>query len=479
MKHREKVVWSKGMFLTPQHFQAQDAFLEHLVHFRATASSAWSWGVTELSLDPEALRNRTVRVNRCAGVLPDGLAFHIGDSVGAPPSRAVAGHFAPQQAMLNMETNSPGEPPNRSVGQHFAPQMDALDVFLAVPESRPNGPNTIRDSSSTNGSTVRFRAKVEMVADDLNGTEEKPVEFARTEFRLLFGDESLDGHVTIRIAQIVRDPAGNYIYNPKFIAPCLDYAHSPYLLALVRRQIEILTSRSADLTPFRRDKSKSTVAFTTSDVTNFWILHTVHSTLPVLKHYWRARTGHPEELYRVMLQLAGALSTFSSDTNPNDFPEYDHMDLGACFTRLDEQIRLMLQRAVEPGYIAIPFTTTAKKHIRTANLEDPQLLDASAFFLAVTSDMPQHQLTAKVPDLIKLASVHDLGRLVDNALPGLPLRHEPIPPPQMHVKLGSNYFRIEHRDQLWDGIRSSHSIAAYVPAEIVEPTLELLIVRES
>ena len=40
-----------------------------------------------------------------------------------------------------------------------------------------------------------------------------------------------------------------------------------------------------------------------------------------------------------MLSLAGALTTFSTNIHPRDLPSYDHDDLGACFTELDEKLR--------------------------------------------------------------------------------------------------------------------------------------------
>ena len=451
MKRNQRVVWQKGMFLTPQHFQAQDNFLESLVHFRSAASSNWDWGITELRLNPEALVNNVVQVERCIGVMPDGLTFHVGDTEDPPPSR--------------------------TIGDHFKPEADSLDVFLAVPNLRPKGPNTTRKESS-NGN-VRFQAVPQPVVDDLDGVEEKTVEFARTTLRIVFGDEAIDGYMTVRIGQIIRDSSGNYIYDPKFVAPCLNYAHSVYLLGLVRRQIEILASRSTALTPFRRDKSKSISAFNTSDVTNFWMLHTVHSALPVLKHFWKAGAGHPEALYRTMLQLAGGLSTLSKDYDPNQFQEYDHHELGPRFTELDEIIRAILRDAVETGYISIAFVKTQKKYIRAAKIEESQLSEGVEYFLAVSAKMAEEDLIKGATQLIKIASTEDIGRLVDNALPGLPLRYVQNPPSQIHYKFENKYFRVEHQHSLWSNIRRSHTMSAYVPAEIVEPALELLIVRET
>ena len=52
MKNRNRVVWTKGMFLTPQHFQVQDQFFEDSLQFRAASSQFANWGVTELEIIP-------------------------------------------------------------------------------------------------------------------------------------------------------------------------------------------------------------------------------------------------------------------------------------------------------------------------------------------------------------------------------------------------------------------------------------------
>ena len=167
----------------------------------------------------------------------------------------------------------------------------------------------------------------------------KPVQVARRTFRLLFEDEYRDGFSTFRIAQITRNAAGAPELNPHFVAPCLNLGSSPYLNMLLRRQIEILTNKSATLSGPRRQRVKITAEFLPSETANFWLLHTVNSHLPEIRHIWKVRRGHPEFAYVSMLRLAGALATFSLEARPENLPDYDHNDLGRCFTLLDRNIR--------------------------------------------------------------------------------------------------------------------------------------------
>ena len=84
MKNLRRVVWSKGMFLTPQHFQVNDKFIEDSAQFRFAASLFANWGVMSLKIDQEALANGTFTLHHCRGILPDGLPFSFPDSDATP-----------------------------------------------------------------------------------------------------------------------------------------------------------------------------------------------------------------------------------------------------------------------------------------------------------------------------------------------------------------------------------------------------------
>jgi hypothetical protein len=55
MRQMQKVLWTKGTLLTPQHLQAQDRFLEDLVGFQLSSLAFFPWGFSRLEIDPEAL----------------------------------------------------------------------------------------------------------------------------------------------------------------------------------------------------------------------------------------------------------------------------------------------------------------------------------------------------------------------------------------------------------------------------------------
>jgi type VI secretion system protein ImpJ len=456
MKNRHRVVWTKGMFLTPQHFQTQEQFLEDSIQFRFAASQYANWGVTDLSIDAEALENGQFRLLKCIGIMPDGEAFDIPETDEATASRSIA--------------------------EHFPPTRDSLDVFLAIPDSRTRArnvtiPGARQDNLSSSPPSSRYLAETRMVTDENTGDEEKPVQVARRTFRLLFEDEYRDGFSAVRIAQVIRNAAGIPILNPKFIAPCLNLASSDYLSNLLRRQIEILATKSSALSAPRRQRGKLTAEFNVSETASFWLLHTVNSYLPELKHIWRVRQGHPEAAYIAMLRLAGALSTFSLEARPENLPDYDHNDLGRCFTLLDDKIRDLMETVIPSKYVAVPLAPR-DRFVWSGTVTEDQYFRNSQFFLAVSAKMGIDDLIKKVPQLVKISAQDDIQNRVKNALPGVTLRHAPVPPPAIPMKLDNQYFSLNQGGPLWDAIMLSRQIGVHAPGEIVDPKMEILIVLE-
>ena len=123
-------------------------------------------------------------------------------------------------------------------------------------------------------------------------------------------------------------------------------------MAVARRLVEILAARSTTLSSTRRQKNQSLAEFGIADVASFWLLYTINTYLPQFRHLYETKRGHPSDLYTAMLALAGALTTFSQTIHPRDLPVYQHDDLGACFSRLDEIVRELLETVVPSSTVS-------------------------------------------------------------------------------------------------------------------------------
>ncbi|HEX6880964.1 MAG TPA: type VI secretion system baseplate subunit TssK, partial [Terriglobales bacterium] len=113
MKQLQPVIWMKGTFLSPQHLQTQDRFLEDSLRFQTEALSFQPWGFSSVRIDQEALAAGSFALAAASGIFPDGLAFSLPEADPAPHPIQLA--------------------------EQFDPDVTQIDVHLAVPHARDRG----------------------------------------------------------------------------------------------------------------------------------------------------------------------------------------------------------------------------------------------------------------------------------------------------------------------------------------------------
>src|SRR5215469_4119244 len=445
MKRLQPVIWTKGTFLSPQHLQLQDRFLENLLQFQLESLSFRPYGFRTLQISQEALAAGAFTLSSASGILPDGLLFDIPASDMAPPLKQLAECFDQDQT--------------------------SLDLYLAVPDYRDRGLNV---ASSTRTGGARYRAEVELFRDENTGQSERPVQVARKNLKLLAEGESLDGYSAMRVARVRRTEAGTFQLDPRFVPPLVDFYANDYLVAIARRLVEILTARSSSIAGMRRQKNQTLADFTAADIANFWLLYTVNSAFPVLRHLFETRGGHPERLFSAMLSLAGALTTFSTNIHPRDLPSYDHDELGACFTDLDTKLRLLLETVVHSNFVALPLKLV-QPFIYAASIDNDKYLQNTRMYLAIGADSSQAEIVGRVPQLVKVCSANHIDHLVKNALPGASLTYVASPPSAIPMKMNYQYFSIGQSGVAWEAVIRARNLAAYVPSDLPNPQLELII----
>lgn len=446
MRQLQPVLWTKGVLLTPQHLQAQDRFLEDLLQFQIGSLTFAPWGFHRLVIDREALAGGAIALAGAAGILPDGLLFDMPEADPLPPPKPIEALWPPDQP--------------------------TLDVYLAIPEYRYGGVNVV---GARDDQDARYVSEVLMRRDENTGLAERPVLVGKKNFRLLVEGESLSGVSTMQVARVVRASSGEFSLDPRFVPPVIDIRASEFLMATVRRLVEILSAKSSLLAGKRRQRNQTLAEFGIADVASFWLLYTVNTYLPVIRHAMETRGGHPAELFAGMLELAGALTTFSTDLHPRDLPTYDHADLSRCFGDLDEKLRYLLETVVPANYVSLPLKLVAPS-IYAADIDQDRYLSAADWFLAVKAEMRQDELARRIPQLVKVGSSDRVGQLIKQALPGLDLKHVPTPPSAVPVKLGYLYFRVGRSGADWDGVARGRSLAAYVPEDFPTPQLELVVI---
>ena len=140
MKQLQPVIWSKGTFLTPQHLQTRDRFVESRLQFQMDGLAFRPWGFFELEINQDALAEGNFAIARASGLFADGLPFEIPDSDPAPAPKPLALFFDADQY--------------------------SLDVFLAIPEYRDRGVNV---SIAQKNADVRYVSEIVNLRDENSG----------------------------------------------------------------------------------------------------------------------------------------------------------------------------------------------------------------------------------------------------------------------------------------------------------------------
>ena len=477
------------MYLAPHHFQAQRRHFEDGVAHAIAALFPFAWGVSIAGIDTEALANGTLAVARAQGLFPDGTPFQIPDADTPPPSLALAAVFSPAR---DVHTVHLVIPPWRRDGANVAGAEDA----------RPGaaGSDALGDGASAYGASAygesadgerasevpRYVAVARDVVDEASGRDTAQIRFAAKNLTLALDDALPPDAVQLPIARIRRDGAGRYVVDEQFVPPCLTYAASPQLVAMLRGLVGMLEAKGAALAATLTAGAAGPAsaaggpsAYAGNELATRWLLHAVRSAEAPLRHLQAIRHAHPARLWREVSRLAGALCTFSLTAQPRDLPMYAHDDLGGSFAALERHVRTHLDVVVAAAAVVVPLARVSAV-LHTATITEPRcFLPGARWFLGVTSTLPAAEVAARVPQLVKACASKYVLELVRRAYPGLALQHTPAPPPGLAPRPGITYFELTLAGPCGQGLQDSREFGVYVPDGLPDAALEVAVLVPS
>src|SRR5690242_18584612 len=100
MSAHNRIVWSEGLFLQPQHFQQQDRHFERYVEARCQSLAPYPWGLIEAEVERDFLKIGKIGFRRLVGVFPDGTPFRMPDDDPLPPPIDVPADIRDQRLHL-------------------------------------------------------------------------------------------------------------------------------------------------------------------------------------------------------------------------------------------------------------------------------------------------------------------------------------------------------------------------------------------
>jgi type VI secretion system protein ImpJ len=137
--------------------------------------------------------------------------------------------------------------------------------------------------------------------------------------------------------------------------------------------------------------------------------------------------------------------------------------LSALFVRSAEQLEL---KQAGPG----AYVSTIRDHT---------LYQSGYFYLAVNARASLDDIRGRFPSVAKVGTVEKMQQIVSAALPGVPLRHAPTPPPQLRVLPGYVYFELDRSAPSWRDFATSAALGLHVAGDWPDLRLELWCVKRS
>ena len=444
MTQNNKVIWSEGLFLRPQHMQQQERYLERFVELRAGNLRPHAWGFHELELEADLLAIGKLGIKRARGIFPDGTPFAMPGDDPLPPPLDVDANCRDQTVFLTLPLRSPTQPDSGR------PEAPAEKLFrFRVREAE------VRDASgSTDGST--------------------PLEVGGMSSRLLPQSQPMEGLTRMPLARIVECRTDRRVM--------LDDAFMPTGLSCqgVSRLVTFLTELLG-LLHQRGEALASRVALTdrggAAEIADFLLLQVVNRCQPLIAHLAEAPLLHPEELYRTLVAMVGELATFTAPgKRPPALPPYRHEALRESFEPVIAALRASLSAVLEQNATPIPLQER-KFGVWVAVVPDLTLLDNAAFVLAAKADVKSEELRRQLPAQSKIGPVEKIRDLVNLQLPGIPVTPMPVAPRQIPYNAGYLYFEFDRHAAMWRELKTSGGIAFHFGSGFAGLDLQLWAIR--
>ncbi len=444
MQGESRVAWREGLFLRPQHLQQQDRFVDALVRARTAGLRPYPWGITEISVNQDLLQLGKFAVETLSGVLPDGTPFNIPGDLQPPQPLDVPPDARDAVISITLPPHQPG-------AVEFADEGDRREAIRYI---------------------VSEDDTVDAFSDE---RASEPIEVARPNLRYGITKDQTYGRICLGLAKVREVQNGRVTLDERFIPSSLDVRASVRLkgfltdiIGRAEQRVDELAVRAVEAT----DGGAETFA-------SFLLLQALNRWTPQLSNLNALPSIHPERLYEMFLGMAGELCTLiRADRRPPAFPAYDHEALQPTFEPVMDSLQACLSAVFDRSAIQLDLRQ-ASPGAYVSRITDHNLFQNGFFYLAVNARAPSEEIRARFPSIAKVGSVQKMRQIVDSALPGVPLRHVPTPPPQIRVLPGYVYFELDRSAPDWRDFATAPALGLHVAGDWPDLKLELWCVKRA
>ena len=442
MGEYSKVVWSEGIYISPQHFQQNDRHTNSKLHHLVKYAQAHYYGVFELNIDDSLLKQGVVSLAKLEMVFEDGTVFI--------------------PTVLETELLKYSMPANIS------------ETKLYIVVSRVSASSNEISYDENEMKNTRYTTFEKSVIDNTdNNSDAIVMTLARLNVRLMLEDDIHSSLVKMPIAIVSSNDNAEVEIHESYIPPTLIAQKNNKINAYINELYGLLLQKGRSMANAVNDPNRGG----SLEVTDFLMLQTVNRYLAYMLHQKQSENQtHPEDLFVNLSKLCGDLMTFLPTRKMGDMPVYDHRNLKECYQHLMSNLRISLSTILEQRIIRIDLS---KKDSATYVAQTPnsQILESADFVLAVKADMPNEHLRNKLPSIMKISTVEQIGELVSYHLPGIKLNALSVAPRELPYHNGYVYFELDKQTELWERFDNSSGMAFHIAGDFPNIDLEFWAIK--
>lgn len=461
MNRKRAVFWHQGMFLQPQHFQLTDQYHAEYNEILYKHAKPYFWGIISSDLRASGLSHRICDIENIQAVFEDGTYIEF-------PGNAHLSYNTIDEEQIELDK----------------PQL----VYLALRKLSAQGSNVTQVESEDELGTVNSRYYTrfsgEEYSDLYTDSEVSEVNLLNYNVKLVYEYEKhkYEQYQMLPVARFVKEGEALQL-DTDYIAPVLTLGLSSTLMRIIKELRDELLGRSYQLdnynTPIHglREFDPNIMRYKLA-------LRTLSRYVPRLFHYIETENVHPWDVYGVLCEIVGEVSTFTNMVNvlgekkdgERLMPSYQHTDLEACFSAAKELIlNLLNEITIGPQYLVdLEFVDDLYKTEIPGEFFE-QNVD---YYLVVNTGADFEEILPSLLTTAKIASVESVPVILERSLPGVGLIHAASVPPGLPRKANAYYMKLDHHDDMWASVSRMNDIAVSWADAPEDLELQLVILRK-
>ncbi len=455
------IYWHQGLFLQPQHFQQME-MRSHGVFKRMVAMrEPYFWGVLNITVHEAALKNEMLEIENGEFLFRDGTWVAVPDNTRVQP---------------------------RSFADKEYKEGKPLKAYLGIARQKQTENNITELKSSQNSGEITTRWTYDPDPEDVRDIFEHGsiAQMRRMMYnlRIFWEDEiaELSEWELLPVAKIVFD-GDDVTLAEDFVPPTIFLNGSEILLQIVKNIREQVATRGHQLEQYKSPINTRKAVYDHNFMIYMMVLTSLNKYIPLLHHLTETPLIHPWQVYGLLRQLIGEISSFTDRVdvfgrlaNGKDLvPAYDHENLGYCFHECQVLVQ-ELMRAILIGPDNV-IKLTREEDTFSGDIPVDMMGPDNEFYLVIIADMVKDELIDQMSTATKISSKQQTPVLVSRALPGVSVDYSVVPPPGLPKRDDAFYFKLNTRHEEWTEIRQRQNIAMFWDQAPEDAKAELVVLK--